>query len=301
MDVRCEKCQTEYELDEARLKPGGVTVKCTNCGHMFKIRKRAITNVGMTSPPGASGGAAGTTMPSGLVGHGAAASRARTASSRPLPAPVSRPRGDSMLDDDARPTIVTGPDEAPTTVDRQWLIRLENGEQKSCRELAMLQQWIVSGVVTRESLISRTGKTWKRIGDIADLDQYFTIADEARATRDRTRPVSRPGPIASIKEIPGTIPGYSAVQAAGGTILPDDDEPAEARTTRAYPQGRAMVNTPPPVPTRGAARTPAAPVPPAPPAPPGGPSLAPPAAHGPALAPTELAASRKIGRASCRE
>jgi predicted Zn finger-like uncharacterized protein len=29
MDVRCEKCQTEYELDESRLKPGGVTVKCT--------------------------------------------------------------------------------------------------------------------------------------------------------------------------------------------------------------------------------------------------------------------------------
>ena len=56
MDVRCEKCQTEYELDEARLKPGGVTVKCTNCGHMFKIRKRTITNVGVnaigsTTPP----------------------------------------------------------------------------------------------------------------------------------------------------------------------------------------------------------------------------------------------------------
>jgi predicted Zn finger-like uncharacterized protein len=47
MDVRCEKCQTEYELDESRLKPGGVTVKCTNCGHMFKIRKRTPTNVGL--------------------------------------------------------------------------------------------------------------------------------------------------------------------------------------------------------------------------------------------------------------
>src|SRR5688500_13211537 len=47
MDVRCEKCQTEYELDEARLKPGGVTVKCTNCGHMFKIRKRTPTNAGV--------------------------------------------------------------------------------------------------------------------------------------------------------------------------------------------------------------------------------------------------------------
>ena len=33
------------------------------------------------------------------------------------------------------------------TADRQWLIRLENGEQKSCRELATLQQWIVAGVV----------------------------------------------------------------------------------------------------------------------------------------------------------
>ena len=52
MDVRCEKCQTEYELDEARLKPGGVTVKCTNCGHMFKIRKRANTNVGVPNSAG---------------------------------------------------------------------------------------------------------------------------------------------------------------------------------------------------------------------------------------------------------
>jgi predicted Zn finger-like uncharacterized protein len=318
MDVRCEKCQTEYELDEARLKPGGVTVKCTHCGHMFKIRRRAITNVGITSPPpNASGGPAGSTMPSGLVGHGATA-RAKTSSSRPIP-PVIRPRGDSLLDDDARPTIVSGADEAPTTVDRQWLIRLENGEQKSCRELATLQQWIIAGVVTRESLISRTGKTWKRIGDIADLDQYFAIADEARATR--AKPASRPGPIASIKELTGTIPGYSAAQAAGGTILPDDDEPAEARTTRAYPHGRAMGNAPPPVPMRGAARTPPVPVPSVPPAsasPPTGappmprpvPSAGPPPLPGAALAPTELAAPsrppqvtppvppRKVGAAS---
>ena len=49
MDVRCEKCQTEYELDESKLKPGGVTVKCTNCGHMFKVRPR------MASSPGEAG------------------------------------------------------------------------------------------------------------------------------------------------------------------------------------------------------------------------------------------------------
>jgi predicted Zn finger-like uncharacterized protein len=269
MDVRCEKCQTEYELDEARLKPGGVTVKCTNCGHMFKIRKRTITNVGLL--PG---------------GRDAAAMRARTGSSKPvtLGAPASasaaparapaRP-SDSLFDDERS----LGADEAPTTVERQWLIRLENGEQKSCRELATLQQWIVSGVVTRESLISRTGKTWKLLGDIADLGQYFAIADEARANRDRVRPPSRPAPIASIKEIPGTLPGYSAAQAAGGTILPDDDDVPEPRTTRAY-QSRPVVNTPPPVPTRGVARSPAPP--------PSPPSLM--------TAPTELAAPPQPGR-----
>ncbi|MGE0868954.1 MAG: tetratricopeptide repeat protein [Kofleriaceae bacterium] len=144
MDVRCEKCQTEYELDEARLKPGGVTVKCTNCGHMFKIRKRTITNVGVPSPSG-----------------------------------PKLPRPDSVIGD--MRTVDTG----PAQPERQWLIRLENGEQKSCRELAALQQWIVAGIVTRESLISRTGKTWKRLGDINELAQYFALHDEARGRTPR--------------------------------------------------------------------------------------------------------------------
>jgi predicted Zn finger-like uncharacterized protein len=252
MDVRCEKCQTEYELDEARLKPGGVTVKCTNCGHMFKVRKRAITNVG--------------TPPIARDGNGNELVRPRRSSSKPplggsAPGPMgptSKSSQESLFDEDARQL---GSDEAQIAVERQWLIRLENGEQKSCRELATLQQWIISGVVTRESLISRTGKTWKRLGDIADLGQYFTIAEEARANRDRNRPVSRPVPL---KEVPGTIPGFTAAspgyraapQAAGGTILPDDDDDLpDGQTTGSF-KARRGANTPPPVPQRGAARTP---------------------------------------------
>src|SRR4051794_21389320 len=103
MDVRCEKCQTEYELDEARLKPGGVTVKCTNCGHMFKIRKRTNTNVGVPTTE-----------------------RARTHSSKP---PSRSPSFPGALGEETvvRPQV----DEDPTDI-RQWLIRLETGEQKSC-------------------------------------------------------------------------------------------------------------------------------------------------------------------------
>ena len=45
------------ERDEDQLtvesnEPGGVTVKCTNCGHMFKIRKRTPTNVGLPAVAG---------------------------------------------------------------------------------------------------------------------------------------------------------------------------------------------------------------------------------------------------------
>ena len=45
MDVRCDRCQTEYELDESRLTDAGVAVKCTNCGNVFKVRR-------VSSPPG---------------------------------------------------------------------------------------------------------------------------------------------------------------------------------------------------------------------------------------------------------
>jgi predicted Zn finger-like uncharacterized protein len=234
MDVRCEKCQTEYELDEARLKPGGVTVKCTNCGHMFKIRKRSPTNAGASIP----------------------GERAKTSSGRA----TLRNRGDSLLDE--APTSRADED-GPTNVERQWLIRLENGEQKSCRELATLQQWIVARVVSRESLISRTGKTWKRLGDIAELAQYFDIADEARTTRgERTtrptnKPTSKPDPAR------GTMMGVGVTaSAAGGTILPDDeDEELVGRTTGNFKAARPPTQ-PPPLPRAGSASNPGVKTPP---------------------------------------
>lgn len=39
MDVRCERCNTEYEFDDALVSGRGTTVKCTNCGHKFRIRR----------------------------------------------------------------------------------------------------------------------------------------------------------------------------------------------------------------------------------------------------------------------
>jgi predicted Zn finger-like uncharacterized protein len=47
MDVQCERCKTEYEFDDALVSGRGTTVRCTNCGHQFKVRRAE------TSQPGA--------------------------------------------------------------------------------------------------------------------------------------------------------------------------------------------------------------------------------------------------------
>jgi predicted Zn finger-like uncharacterized protein len=41
MDVQCEKCGTEYALDETLVGPSGTAVRCTSCGHVFKVFPRA--------------------------------------------------------------------------------------------------------------------------------------------------------------------------------------------------------------------------------------------------------------------
>jgi predicted Zn finger-like uncharacterized protein len=220
MDVRCEKCQTEYELDESRLKPGGVTVKCTNCGHMFKIRKRASTNVGVPTTPA-------TPTPVVATPPAPEPSRPKPPSKATPPMPQqAMPRAASNSD---APMGITDAPSGPSS-QRQWLVRLENGETRTCSELATLQQWIVAGAVSRESLISRSGKTWKRLGDIAELSQYFTIADEAKAQRS-ARPT---GPA-------GKGPAAATMLGVGGRPSTHDDE--EGRSTGNF---RARPPTPAP-------------------------------------------------------
>ncbi|HTM45745.1 MAG TPA: tetratricopeptide repeat protein [Polyangiaceae bacterium] len=38
MDVRCSRCQTEYELDDALVSDRGTMVKCTSCGLQFRVQ-----------------------------------------------------------------------------------------------------------------------------------------------------------------------------------------------------------------------------------------------------------------------
>lgn len=39
MKVECERCKTEYQFDDAIVSARGTTVRCTNCGHQFRVRR----------------------------------------------------------------------------------------------------------------------------------------------------------------------------------------------------------------------------------------------------------------------
>ncbi|MFZ5444038.1 MAG: zinc-ribbon domain-containing protein, partial [Myxococcota bacterium] len=130
MDVGCPKCQTEYELDDARVTEDGVTVKCTSCGHVFRVKKKQLV----------------------------------------VTLPVKDQTG-------------SVPELPPAPPSREWKLRQSNGNIVPCRDLTMLQKWIIEGKVQRSDEISLTGETWKRLGDIPELASFFQIFDDAAKAR----------------------------------------------------------------------------------------------------------------------
>ncbi len=55
MKVRCERCRTEHEFDDAKISDAVVTMRCAVCSHVFKVKHRSITPVGVAAGHGAGG------------------------------------------------------------------------------------------------------------------------------------------------------------------------------------------------------------------------------------------------------
>src|SRR5205823_9319193 len=41
MEVRCDKCQARYKVDDARIGPQGLTMRCGKCQNTFKVMREA--------------------------------------------------------------------------------------------------------------------------------------------------------------------------------------------------------------------------------------------------------------------
>lgn len=150
MDVRCDRCKTQYTVEDAQVTEAGVTVRCPQCQHTFIVKKKAWV-VTMPVKPGQEG------QPSITLG------------AEPTP-PPSAP----------------GPSEpaAEPPKEREWRVRQANGNLFTFRDLTALQRWIVERKVTRDDDISADGQTWKRLGNIPELAGFFLLVDEAQRSAE---------------------------------------------------------------------------------------------------------------------
>ena len=167
MDVRCDKCGTEYEFDEARVGDGGVTVKCTNCSFVFRVRRPDAPRRGSSAIASGSGG--------------------------------------------------SGPAKA-----QEWLVKKPDGQMIAFRELTTLQKWIVEGRIGRDDEISRNQETWKRLGNISELEPFFSVFERAKALNElmATGAIGDRPVIVNGSEVLATMSPLSSIVAASSP-LPD--------------------------------------------------------------------------------
>ncbi|MDB4970678.1 MAG: Tetratricopeptide 2 repeat protein [Myxococcales bacterium] len=51
MKITCERCSAQYDLDENRIPPSGMTMKCPACLHQFTVRRGGSTAAAPPPPP----------------------------------------------------------------------------------------------------------------------------------------------------------------------------------------------------------------------------------------------------------
>jgi predicted Zn finger-like uncharacterized protein len=168
MDVRCERCRAQYVFDDEQVTPQGLTVQCTNCGHVFRVKKKELV---VTVP----------VRPEDVTEQPMLASAAALRPSTP---------GTGADPRTPRPAAVTAPPvEAPQ---QGWTIRQAGGGTLTFTELTTLQKWIVERKVGRDDEVSQGDDAWVRLGTIGELYSFFEVVDAAERGR-RTPPAARPG------------------------------------------------------------------------------------------------------------
>ena len=146
MDVRCERCRAQYVFDDDQVTEAGLAVQCSNCGHVFRVKKKALV-VTVPVRPG------------------------EAAEARPLVASPATRAG--MVP--ATPV----PETTPIPEKKEWRVRQANGNVFTFKELTTLQKWIVERKVSRDDEISLSGDQWKRLGNIAELATFFQVVEAA--------------------------------------------------------------------------------------------------------------------------
>ena len=151
MDVRCERCKAQYVFDDEQVTPSGLTVQCTNCGHLFKVKKKEL----VVDRRGEAG-----------------RDRWRTDARDRRRAACERARGRR-----AGASRASGAYGSP------------GGSVRTCRELTTVQNWIVEGRVARDDeILGRRRHVERGSGTSRSSRRFFrSWSRRSAAARCRSR------------------------------------------------------------------------------------------------------------------
>jgi len=174
MDVRCERCRAQYVFDDEQVTPQGLTVQCTNCGHVFRVKKKELV---VTVP----------VRPEDVTEQPVLASSAALRPQAPPPA---------------------APAHAADAARQGWTIRQAGGATLAFDELTTLQKWIVERKVGRDDEVTQGDGSWVRLGTIGELQSFFEVVDAAERGRRAPPPSVRPGGTDFYPPPPFPPPGF---------------------------------------------------------------------------------------------
>jgi predicted Zn finger-like uncharacterized protein len=167
MDVTCDRCSTEYEFEETLVSPRGTTVKCTQCGHLFKVYRLA------------------TSLSAQALGS-------------------------------------------------HWTVRRVDGSSHQLPSLADLTRLISEGTFTRDDEVSRTGKVWRRLGDVEELESFFAEADRRGPSRARK---TTQGPVLGLAVQKSSPASPAAERSSPRPTEPPANTPARSAPVSSRPSG----------------------------------------------------------------
>ncbi|MBK8481956.1 MAG: zinc-ribbon domain-containing protein [Proteobacteria bacterium] len=162
MNFICPDCGSQYLVDESKVGTDGVALQCSQCGASFRVRRRPTTRVGAVSP------------------------------TQPPPAPPLPPPPPALARTATNgPRSASGAQLSPPATPRGWRLRTQSGVVQ-LDGLETLQRWVSEGRITRDAEISRNGESWRRLGELSDLQPIFLVAEAARTRRPSGAAASGP-------------------------------------------------------------------------------------------------------------
>ena len=236
MVINCPSCAARYRLGDGRIQGRGARVVCPRCSHVFVILK---------DPAASSSEVA--VEPEPAPEPSATLARTSTGPIRVVtPGPRKQRREVATIEVEAigsdRSVEACVPAEAPEqelvagNLDfrdvgiRTWKVRAAIGLTYDFSDLSTLKRYLAQGKVGDDDELSFDRKSWFRLGDIDDLDDFFVAAwKRARAALPADAPPATRQPIAAVPPAPD--PRESVRSSARLTPVPE----RRTRTHRAAP------------------------------------------------------------------